>query len=79
MLAARDGVEETTGLFGSPEWKDAVRTTWSSGPWSANWTLRHFMSPGRHVTPKLYDVYETDHVFYTDLSAAYQLNERVSL
>lgn len=83
ILDATDAstVEETTGLFGSPEWKGAIRTSWSSGPWSANWTLRHFspMSPGRHVTPDLYDVYETDHVFYTDLSASYQLNERVSL
>ncbi len=83
ILDATDAstVDETTGLFGSPEWKGAVRTTWSAGPWSANWTLRHFspMSPGRHVTPELYDVYETDHVFYTDLSASYELNDRVSL
>lgn len=83
ILDATDAstVEETTGLFGSPKWKGAVRTTWQAGPWTANWTLRHFspMSPGRHVTPDLYDVYETDHVFYTDLSAAYQLNDRVSL
>ncbi|WP_461343864.1 TonB-dependent receptor plug domain-containing protein [Brevundimonas sp. GN22] len=74
-------IEDTKGLFGSPEWKGAIRTTWNSGPWSANWTLRHFspMSPGSHVTPELYDVHETNHVFYNDFSASYNLSDAVSI
>ncbi|HBY42203.1 MULTISPECIES: TonB-dependent receptor plug domain-containing protein [unclassified Brevundimonas] len=83
ILDASDAstIDETVGLFGAPEWKGAVRTTWNAGPWTANWTLRHFspMRPGSHVTPDLYDVTETDHVFYSDLSASYEVNERVSL
>ena len=72
---------DTVGLFGSPEWKGAIRTTWNAGPWTVNWNLRHFapMRPGSHVTKDLYDVYKTDHVFYTDLYAAYQVNEKVSV
>ncbi|MGH7027072.1 TonB-dependent receptor domain-containing protein [Brevundimonas sp.] len=74
-------IDETVGLFGSPEWKGAIRTSWNSGPWTASWTLRHIspMRPGSHVTSDLYDVSETDHVFYSDLYAGYQLNDRVSV
>lgn len=74
-------ISETVGLFGAPEWKGAVRTSWQSGPWSASWTLRHFspMRPGSHVTSDVYDVAETDHVFYSDLYAGYQVNDRVTL
>jgi len=72
-------VDETVGLFGSPEWKGAIRTSWNAGPWSATWSLRHFtpMSPGEHITPDLYDVTETDHVFYNDFSASYEVNDSV--
>lgn len=72
---------DTVGQFGSPEWKGVVRTTWNSGPWTAAWSLRHFssMRPGSHVTADLYDVSDTDNVFYNDLYTSYEVNEKVSV
>lgn len=72
---------DTVGLFGSPEWKGAITTTWNAGPWTANWTVRHVspMRPGSSVTKELYDVYETENVFYSDIYAGYAINDRVSV
>lgn len=72
---------ETSGLFGSPKWKGAVLTSYSNGPWTLNWNLRHVspMRPGSHVTADLYDVHQTDHVFYSDFYAGYDVNEQVSV
>ncbi|MFZ3485000.1 TonB-dependent receptor plug domain-containing protein [Sphingomonas sp. 3-13AW] len=72
---------EYAGVFGSPKWKGVIRTTYSNGPVTLNWNLRHFssMQPFRTETPEKYDVLGTGDVFYNDFYAAVTVADRLTL
>lgn len=74
-------IEKTAGVFGSPKWKGAIRTTYTNGPVAVNWTARHIgsMRPTTSITADKYDVTHTGDVFYHDFYVSYDATERFTL
>lgn len=72
-------ISETVGLFGSPEWKGAVRSTYTNGPLSLYWTMRHFssMRPDSTVTPETHDPAYTGEVRYHDFFGSFYVTDNL--
>src|SRR5690606_8378934 len=70
-------ISDTVGLFGSPQWKGAVRSTYAKGPFSLYWTMRHFssMRPGTTITPETHDRAFTGDVRYHDFFGSFYVTD----
>lgn len=72
-------ISETAGLFGSPDWKGAVRSTYGNGPLSVHWTMRYYssMRPDSTVSSETHDPAWTGDVYYHDVFGSYYLTDNL--
>lgn len=76
-----DDVTRFAGVFGSPQWKGVLRSTWSNEHAGATWSLRHIakMRTSTQITDTDYQKVWTGNVFYSDVSGYYRLKSGLEL
>lgn len=76
-----DTVTHFAGVFGSPQWKGVLRTTWANDIAGATWSLRHVskMRNGTEITAEEYQKVWTGDVFYNDFSGYYRFKGGLEL
>lgn len=76
-----EDVTRFAGVFGSPQWKGVLRSTWSNQHAGATWSLRHIakMRTSTQITDTDYQKVWTGNVFYSDVSGYYRLKSGLEL